>query len=201
MNIKILNESGYKEALLGLSLSYGQPISKMGSVADKLFNKDGGHNKFLESIQVWIDITAARYWWQQFDTYRIGVTKQSESTMHTIMKDFLTQDNFEGCIDSEILRILNDYIRIKEFDNLKRTLPESFLQRRIVCTNYKTLRHIIKQRHNHKLIEWKWFCYAMLVDFEHTFLVKDLNYLVLKNESDFEYTYSDGFYSFVDKIK
>lgn len=161
MKIHVLREAGYYEAMLGLSLSYNRPVAEMEDVALKLCNKDGGHNKFLESIVVWLDITAPRYWWQQFDTYRVGVTKQSESTMHTILKRPLTQDDFEGDIHPDTLAHLNLLIEGKEFDQVKRELPESFLQRRVVCTNYKALRHMINQRYNHKLSEWRWFCEEM----------------------------------------
>lgn len=64
MKIQILEESGYNHALLGLSLSYNQPVEKMPGVANRLANKDMAHNKFLESIIVWLDITAMRGWWQ-----------------------------------------------------------------------------------------------------------------------------------------
>ena len=83
MKVEVVNESGYTEALLGLSLSHNQPIENMADVALKLASKDGGHNKFLESIYIWLDITAPRFWWQEADTYRLS-TKQSESTMHTM---------------------------------------------------------------------------------------------------------------------
>ena len=83
MNVTVLNEAGYQEALLGLSLSYEQSLDKMPAVAERLAQRDNGHNKFLESIVVWLDVIAPRYWWQEFDTYRIGVSKQSSSTMHT----------------------------------------------------------------------------------------------------------------------
>lgn len=166
MDIKILREEGYQEAMLGLSLNKNQPIERMPSVADKLAHKDGGHNKFLESIQVWIDITAPRYWWSQFDTYRVGVTKQSESTMHTGLNRPLEAIDFEGGIDCSRLRELNFYIEQKEFDKFKKMLPESFLQRRVVNTNYKALRNIYKQRKNHRLNEWKEFCSYIARDLE-----------------------------------
>ena len=88
MDVQIMAECGVVEAMVGLSLSYGvgKSYEEMLEVAKKLYNKDGGHNKFLESIVVWLNIDAPRYWWQQFDTYRVGTTKQSGSTMHTIMK-------------------------------------------------------------------------------------------------------------------
>lgn len=157
MQVKILKEAGIEEALLGLSLSHNQPVEKMREVADRLAHKDGGHNKFLESIVVWLDITAPRYWWQQEATYRAGITRQSESTMHTIMRRPLTREGFEGDVALGTLVLLNHYIKQGEFDKVKCNLPEGFLQRRIVCTNYKTLRHIIRQRANHRLPEWQLF--------------------------------------------
>lgn len=157
MRVKILKEAGTEEALLGLSLSRNQPLEKMREVADRLAHKNGGHNKFLESIAVWLDITAPRYWWQQEATYRIGLTRQSESTMYTIMRRPLTQEDFEGDIARGTLVLLNHYIKQGEFDKVKCNLPEGFLQRRIVATNYKVLRHIIQQRAKHRLPEWQLF--------------------------------------------
>jgi len=158
MKVKILKECGYEEALLGLSLSYNaDDMKKIEQRAIKLAQMDGGHNKFLESMILWIDIDAPRYWWSQFDTYRIGITKQSESTMHTILKRELTMDNFDVFISGTILDIINTNIRTGDFDSAKAHLPESFLQRRIICTNYKTLRCIISQRHGHKLKQWQNF--------------------------------------------
>jgi hypothetical protein len=121
---------------------------------------------------VWLDIEAPRYWWQQFDTYRIGVTKQSESTMHTILRTRLYPMHFETKIPEVVLNELNEAIENKEFEYAKGMLPESFLQRRIVCTNYKTLRHIVKQRRNHKLYEWQLFINS-LNDLQHSEFVLD----------------------------
>ena len=167
MNVKILNECGYNEALTGLSLSYNvEDTSALAQIANKLAGKDGGHNKFLESMVVWIDIDAPRYWWSQFDTYRTGTSKQSESTMHTILKRNLTQDDFESSIDGAYLDMLNQLIIEKQFDDIKNLLPEGFLQRRIVCTNYKVLRSIHKQRFTHKLPQWQKFCNTVLENVE-----------------------------------
>lgn len=155
MRVEILSEYGYEEALLGLSLSFNSKPS--ARVASRLAHRQGGHNKFLESMVVYLDVTAPRYWWQQFDTYRVGTTKQSESTMHTLLKHELTRDDFEGGIQSDILKILNWHLKQQQFDQVKRHLPESFLQRRIVCTNYKVLQNMEFQRRYHKLPEWQLF--------------------------------------------
>lgn len=159
MKVQVLKEAGFEEALLGLSLSYNSEPSER--VADNLAHKQGGHNKFLESVMVWLDITAPRYWWAQADTYRVGITKQSESTMHTILRRHLTDEDFEGGCHPGILQLLNEAIEAGSFDWIKHHLPESFLQRRIVCTNYKTLQNMEAQRRTHRLKEWQFFLDAI----------------------------------------
>lgn len=171
MEVKVLREAGYNEALLGLSLSYNQPVEKMPRVASRLCDKGNGHNKFLESIAVWLDIHAPRYWWQQFDTYRLGMTKQSESTMHTMLSQPLSASDFEGEICQETIARLNTLLEQGEFLRLKRELPESFLQRRVVCTNYQTIRRIVSQRARHSLPEWQVFCDTLHTQLElHEFI-------------------------------
>ena len=184
MQVDIIETTGIDEALLGLGLSYGltsdmdiyalsypentDTYSKCLDIANKLAHKQGGHNKFLESITISLDITAPRYWWSEFDTYRVGVTKQSESTMHTITKRPLTQADFQGTVVAETLTFLNElierynntsYLVVKQslFHRIKNNLPEGYLQRRIVVLNAKTLQNIIAQRYNHRLYEWKTF--------------------------------------------
>lgn len=171
MKVKILKEYGYEEALLGISLSYNASLDRMPATAIRLTNKDKGHNKFLESICVWIDIDAPRFWWSEFDTYRVGVTKQSESTIHTITKRKLYQDDFEKPILDIYLEHLNVLIGKGDIEAIKNALPEGFLQRRIICTNYKALRGILLQRRDHKLSQWHVFCDAILANVEHPYLL------------------------------
>ena len=64
-------------------------------LAQRLCKAGPEHRKFLRQIQVSVDITAPLYWWKEMDQYRINVTTNSESTMHTIMKKEFTQDMFE----------------------------------------------------------------------------------------------------------
>lgn len=174
MHIQVLKECGHSEALLGLSLSFGRPVGEMLQVAEKLCCKDDSESKFLRFIVVWLDITAPRYWWQQFDTYRVGVEKQSESTMHTILKRPLTQTDFALPIPKDALAYLNSLIANGQFKFVKNDLPEGFLQRRIVQTNYQALRRIIRQRRNHKLPEWQTFTTSILEQIEHREYVQDL---------------------------
>lgn len=51
------------------------------------------HAKYRRMITVYVDITAPLYWWKEFDTYRVGVEKNSCSTMHKIhAKEFAVDD-------------------------------------------------------------------------------------------------------------
>ena len=107
----------------------------MGTVSTNLAPKDGGHNKFLEFITAWLDITAPRYFWQQMATYRIGSSWLSKSTMYTLTKGELEQKNFENPINPTVLYVLNECINAKDLERAKDHFPESFLQRRIMVTN------------------------------------------------------------------
>lgn len=175
MKIIKLREAGYEEALLGLGLNkkltsdYNSwdevPVevrSKLFKVADKLCCMDGGHNKFLESIQVWMLVDMPLFAWKQMDTYRVGTSKQSESTMHTLMKNEIMQADFEKEISQILLDNLNNLRETGDFETLNNELPQGYMQRRVMNTNYKALRNIYLQRRNHKLGCWKEFCEQLL---------------------------------------
>ena len=67
------------------------------------------HRKFLRQIFVSVDITAPLYWWKEFDTYKIGTTANSTSTMHKIHSKPITLDCFEmGDWDKSI--VSKDYL-------------------------------------------------------------------------------------------
>lgn len=171
MFVQVIEEHGYFSAMLGLSLSYNQDVARMPGVADKLKFKGNGHNKFLESIQVYLNLDAPRYFWQQLDTYRCGITKQSESTMHTVLRAKLTQENFEDPIPPFYLEYLNELVEAKEFKQLKNDMPEGFLQRRIVSTNYRTLQTMKIQREAHKLEQWQYFLNVLKRDLTYPELI------------------------------
>lgn len=59
--------------------------------------KDAGteHRKYLRQIFVTMDITAPLYWWKEFDTYKVGTTSNSQSTMHKMAAKPITLDCFE----------------------------------------------------------------------------------------------------------
>lgn len=148
------------------------------NLAKRLIKAGSEHRKFLRQIFVSVDITAPFYWWKEFDTYKIGTTANSCSTMHTLAKQPITMDCFEmdDFEDVEIgvtiryfwnsylipaLELLRlKYLETKDkgyWKELVRLLPEGWLQKRTVTMNYENLLSICRQRKGHKLTEWKSF--------------------------------------------
>lgn len=144
------------------------------------------NSKFLRMIHAQVCITAPLYWWKEMDTYKVGTTANSTSTMHRIanypitmdcfeMDDFdnyvtVTNNNFDqDCINfiwGDVIRICEElrqkYNETKDkryWKELIRLLPESWLQTRMFDCDYATLRNIYCWRVKipHKLTEWKQF--------------------------------------------
>lgn len=142
------------------------------------------HRKFMRMIVVYADITAPRYWWTEYDTYKIGTVANSCSTMHKIHEKEFTLDDFShehlDIRTIEVLRntikVLNDYRNLyvnynsddfeingcpskKDFWwQMIQLLPQSYNQKRTVMLNYEVLKNMFHSRKNHKLDEWKAFC-------------------------------------------
>ncbi len=187
MHVTKIDEAGYDAALYGLAHNKKQTVDKMPAVAAKLADKDGGHNKFLESITVWLDVRAPRYWWQEADTFRLS-TKQSESTMHTLTGELLAVDmaddaavraflerNFEpDACSLPTLQAIYEAAKNNDIIGVKKRLPEGFLQTRLWCMSYKTLRNIILQRRSHRLPHWKEFIRQTLEQLNHPELLPGL---------------------------
>lgn len=64
-------------------------------LAIKLSRAGSPHDKYLRQIFVCMDINAPLFWWKEMDQYRVGVTTDSESTMHTISSEQITIERFE----------------------------------------------------------------------------------------------------------
>lgn len=139
----------------------------------KLIKGGSEHRKFLRMIHVQAEVRAPRYYWSQADTYHFMV-KNSSSTMHLITKRKLKIDDFaydKGAsfwlVDplKQINCLIEEYNNCKDKDKkreifliIKKLLPESFMQRRFIDTNYEELLNIYRQRKNHRLPEWHTFC-------------------------------------------
>jgi hypothetical protein len=65
------------------------------NLAKRLIAGGTEHRKFLRQIMVSVDITAPLFWWKEFDTYKVGTTANSTSTMHKLASTPITLDCFE----------------------------------------------------------------------------------------------------------
>jgi len=127
MNVQIIREAGYMEALYGIARSFGitsqmsfgdfrngskeehlEVRHRMDSRATMLAGKGAGHDKFLRQVCLWVLIDPPLYWWKQFDQYKVATVTQSESAMHTLMKRHLTREDFEGPINWKFMEFLNE---------------------------------------------------------------------------------------------
>ena len=140
---------------------------------ERLIKSGAEHRKFLRMIHVQMDIEAPLYWWKEFDTYKVGTTANSCSTMHKIAaKEFTIEDFSVEHLLAEntvyfgktIERLNNARNKLLETKDKKywwqmiQLLPSSYNQLRTVDLNYEVLLNQYFQRKEHKLDEWRIYC-------------------------------------------
>lgn len=105
-------------------------------LAQSLILKGDEHAKFIRGIEVWLELTAPWYWFNELDTYCVGTSPiGSTSSMHIECKN-LTGEALQAA--KAAIKGDYEYTRIRTF-------------------NYQTLRRIYYQRLNHRLPEWQQF--------------------------------------------
>ena len=156
------------------------------NLAQRMIKAGTSDRKFLRQIFVSVDITAPLYWWKELDTYKIGTTANSTSTMHKLASTPITIDCFEIDDIQDVIiedsdeptfivtsnyaahvfidwleKLRQKYNETKDkkyWKELIRWLPESWLQTRTFTCNYEILRNIVHQRKHHRLkYEWDSF--------------------------------------------
>lgn len=145
----------------------------------KLYAGGQPHRKYLRQIFAVMDITAPLYWWKEFDTYKVGTTANSCSTMHKIAaKEFTLADfsvehlgivpncdpTYESAFEGMIMA-LNEarhcYLDTKDkayWWQMIQLLPTSYNQKRTVSMTYENVMNMLDYREGHKLDEWREFC-------------------------------------------
>lgn len=153
----------------------------------KILNKAGkDHRKYMRMIVVYMDILAPFYWWKECDTYKIGVTVNSCSTMHKLtakeftLNDFSCEKLNSRSINNlcDTINLLNEYrlefLETKDKDiwyNMIQLLPSSYNQNRTVMLNYEVLNNMYHSRKNHKLDEWVDFCKIIKEELPYNILI------------------------------
>ena len=150
-------------------------------LAQRMLNGGPEESKFMRQIMICMDIDAPIFWWKEMDTYKVGTTANSCSTMHKLASSEIGAQNFSFDMDiadfPEEYQELVSMIRVnsvyyceqlrKAYEKTKdkriwrvlvEVLPMAWNQRRTWTANYQVLRNIYFQRRNHKLDEWREFC-------------------------------------------
>ena len=140
-----------------------------------LYSGGPEHRKFMRQIFVSMDVVCPHTWWAEFDTYKVGVTRDSCSKMHTIhVKSFARDDFSHEGIDAvggmpartfvrtlETLEWLrnrfNETHEKKYWRAMIELLPMGYNLRATVTMNYENVVNMIRQREFHKLDEWREF--------------------------------------------
>lgn len=142
----------------------------------KLCKAGSDHRKFMRQIFVSVDITAPLYWWKEYDTYKVGTTANSCSTMHKIhskpielsdfsIDDFNIDDDYnEISLEDMFINVVADceslrlkYLETKDrryWKGLIQLIPSSYNQLRTCTLTYENLVNMYHARKNHKLNEW-----------------------------------------------
>lgn len=131
------------------------------------------HAKFRRMLPVFITLSAPLYWWKEADTYRVGVVRNSCSTMHKIQAKEFTLDDFSTeNLNNYALQNLKQTIEVLNYNRerflktkdkeywwqLIQLLPSSYNQKATIMVNYEVLYNMYMWRKNHKLDDWHTFC-------------------------------------------
>lgn len=146
---------------------------------------NGAHNQFMTGIRVAFDLTCSNKMWVEAERYRFLEFVSSQSTMHRITK-FDVREQYNEYVDPRVIDIMEEKItRYNALDQaraqavkdnkvalvveltkqMKRlyleilyTNPAGFELTARMTTNYRCLKNIYVQRHDHRLPEWREFC-------------------------------------------
>ena len=128
-----------------------------------------GHDNFLKGITVVFDVDFTNKVWVQAERYHWFEIISSMSTVHALTKTSIDESMFSEWTDKVIIdrliEIQQTYTKNPTKDNLLRLLyscPAGITVRAGITTNYRQLKTIYEQRHNHILPEWREFCQFLL---------------------------------------
>lgn len=144
------------------------------ALAKKLM-RSSEERKFMRFIHVWYDLTLPLHTWAQFDTYKMGVVRNSCSTMNSLAVDRINkmtrylrkEDFYQDDVSYHAISELNTLAaqwkenkeeRDKILLSMKNRLPSGYMLKSTVNSNYEMLLNVYYQRKNHRLETWQTIC-------------------------------------------
>lgn len=170
--------SGYPmRTMVGMRPIEDKDIKRCTNLSNACNTGNGAHGQFLTGIRVAFDLTCSNKMWVEAERYRFLEFVSSQSTMHRITK-FDLDNQYNEYVDPRIIEIMKEKVDaynndlpsisddIDEFEaNRKRKYleilysnPAGFELTARLTTNYRCLKNIYIQRHDHRLPEWREFC-------------------------------------------
>jgi hypothetical protein len=144
--------------------------------------ENGAHGQFLTGIRVAFDLTCSNKMWVEAERYRFLEFVSSQSTMHRITK-FDIGNQYIEYVDERVIEIMKEKVAeynkiqkllsMEEYQSQREVIVEDLKQRYLeilytnpagfeltarLTTNYRCLKNIYIQRHDHRLPEWREFC-------------------------------------------
>lgn len=182
-NVKVYGlEESIKRAKYPMATDVNKLNSELTKGIKSLANSErgSGHDQWLTGVVVQFDLTFTVKAWTEMQRYHFVDFISSQSTMHRITK-FDLDEAYCKYVDPRIVAIMKEkiaeYNALGDYDMLDAKLktemdeakknkyleilysnPCGFKLTAGLTTNYRQLRTILAQRHNHRLPEWKEFC-------------------------------------------
>ena len=157
------NANAFDLAAYGLAatedLSETRPFQRMCKLVKNQLSS--GHCNAFTGILVSMNVTATIKWWHQAERYHHFQIVSSQSTMH-MLKKMLEKGTLRVHPSTQdfVVRELHEMSENADtsFEELAYSAPLGVELTARVATNYLQLMTMYKQRHNHKLQEWRDFC-------------------------------------------
>lgn len=185
--------------LADVSLVNDEITNRVKSLAKS--NIGEGHDNFLNGIIVQFDLNVTNKFWTEFQRYHFFDFISCQSTMHRICK-FDLDKAYIKYTDKRIIEIMKE--KINQYNSIENkntkeakelyleilySNPSGFKLIAGITTNYRQLKTIYKQRHNHRLPEWRCFCewiknlpYGEWITDDKKIDLEDINYEIIDND-------------------
>lgn len=139
-------------------------------LAQMLIKAGSEHRKFLRQIFVSADFTMPNYVSNEFDTYKLGTTRNSCSIQHKgssreFTKDDFSFDNPDNPDVDVLIGLVNKYRNkfvesgnYNDFREFRQFIGMNYNYKFTWTGSYENLLNIYRQRKNHRLKEWHEIC-------------------------------------------
>lgn len=170
MRVDHVNIFGFDESVRGAKFPMSVDVAILDSKITTGIDTLGlaeiglGHDNFLNGIIVQFDLTCTNKMWVEMERYHFIDFVSSQSTMHRIAKLDFTKC-FNGYVTARTIIECNRLKAAFQEDptpenylRLLYNIPSGMELTARMTTNYRQLKTIYRQRHDHRLPEWREFC-------------------------------------------